>query len=216
MASFHRLLQLVAVVLPQGLKRALFRRAFGWKVADDAHVGLSYIGADMVTLGPGAHIGHFNIVRGIRTLELGRRAYIKDFNHIFGATLVGTQGERSFRLGDDSNIMSRHFFDVCGSITIGSGCLVGGRGTQVYTHSIVTRGGEHGWKVDDMVIGDRALVYASAVLVHCHVPPGAIVAAGAVLTKSYEPELDQQLLIAGNPAIVVRRQPISANGTVGP
>lgn len=63
-----------------------------------------------------------------------------------------------------------------------------------------------------MVIGDGALVFASAVLVHCEIPPGAIVAAGAVLTKSYEPEPSQRLLIAGNPTVVVRRQAITDEG----
>jgi len=204
----HKLLRLLAVVLPQPLKRALFRRVLGWDVAADAYVGLSYIGADAVKLGPGSHIGHFNIVRNIRSLELGRHAYVKDFNHIFGGTPAGMQGERSFRLGDNSNIMSRHFFDVGGTIAIGRDSLIGGRGTQIYTHSIITGGGGHRWRVADMVIGDGAMVFASAVLVHCHIPPGAIVAAGAVLTKSYEPEPGQRLLIAGNPAIIVRRQAI--------
>lgn len=197
--------------LPQPLKRALFRRVFGWTVADDAYVGLSYIDAAHVSLGPGSHIGHFNIVRDIRALQLGRRAYVKHFNHIFGATPAGMAGERVFRLGDDSNIMSRHFFDVGGSITIGDGCLIGGRGTQIYTHSIVTQGAEHRWKVGEMIIDDGAMIFASVVLVHCRVPPLAIVAAGAVLTKSYDPEPGQRLLIAGNPAVIVRRQAIAGD-----
>jgi acetyltransferase-like isoleucine patch superfamily enzyme len=205
-ARFHQLLQLLAVVLPQSLKRALFRRAFGWEVADDAHVGLSYIGADSVTLGAGAHIGHFNIVRNIRTLELGRDAYIKDFNHIFGCTPAGMHGERSFRLGDRCHVMSRHFFEVGGTITIGNDTLIGGRGTHVYTHSIIAPLGVDEWKVGEMVIGDGAKIFANVILVHCRVPPGAIVAAGAVLTKSYEPESTQRLLIAGNPARVVGRR----------
>jgi len=88
--------------------------------------GYTYIGADAVTLGPGSHIGHFNIVRNIRTLELGRRAHIKDFNHIFGCTPLGMHGERSFRLGNSGYVMSRHFFEVGGAITIGNDTLIGG------------------------------------------------------------------------------------------
>ena len=203
MARVDKLLRLLAVVLPQPLKRAVFRRVLRWEIAPDAYVGLSYIGADSVKLGPGSYIGHFNIVRNIRRLELGRRAYIKDFNHIFGGTPAGMEGERSFRLGDNSNVMSRHFFDVGGTVAIGNDCLIGGRGTQVYTHSLVTDGDGHRWKVADMDIGDGAFVFAGAVLVHCRIAPGAIVAAGAVLTKSYEPDGDERLLIAGNPAAVV-------------
>lgn len=210
MSKLHKVVRLLAVALPQPLKRALFRHVLGWKVADDAYVGLSYIGADAVTLGPGSHIGHFNIVRNVRTLALGRRAYIKDFNHIFGGT-VGIRGERSFRLGDDGHIMSRHFFDVCGVVEIGRDALIGGRGTQIYTHSLVAPHGVDEWSVGEMVIGDGAQVFASAILVHCRVPPGAIVAAGAVLTKSFDPEPNQRLLIAGNPAIVVGRRAIATD-----
>src|SRR3954451_10433282 len=98
MATARKLLCLLAAVLPQPLKRALFRRVLGWEVADDAYVGLSYIGAATVKLGPGSHIGHFNIVRNIRRLELGRHAYIKDFNHIFGGVPAGMEGARAFQV----------------------------------------------------------------------------------------------------------------------
>lgn len=215
MSRTGKLLRLFAVVLPQPLKRAVFRRVLGWTIADDAYVGFSYIGAEQVTLGSGARIGHFNIVRNISTLEFGQRAYIKDFNHIFGCTPVGMHGERSFHLGDDGHIMSRHFFEVGGAITIGKNTLIGGRGTQIYTHSLVARDGFDAWKVGEMVIGDGAKVFASAILVHCHIPPGAIVTAGAVLTKSYAPEPDQRLLIGGNPAIVIGRRAVAAPEPAG-
>lgn len=123
----------------------------------------------------------------ISSLRLGRNAYIKDFNHIFGNTPAGTEGARSFRLGDEGRIMSRHLFEVGGAIDIGNRALIAGRGIQVYTHSLVARDGVDQWKVSEMIIGDSARVFANATLVHCRIAPGAIVAAGAVLTKSYEP-----------------------------
>lgn len=211
MSKVHKLLPLLAVVLPQRLKRALFRHVLGWNIADDAYVGLSYIGAEAVTLGPGSHIGHFNIVRNVRSLELGSRAFIKDFNHIFGCTPLGMHGDRTFRLGNDGNIMSRHFFEVGGAITIGNDTLIGGRGTQIYTHSLVAPTGAHEWKVGEMVIGDGAKVFASTILIHCRIPPDAIVVAGAVLSKSYEPEPNQRLLIGGNPAVILGRREIASD-----
>ena len=212
MSNVQKLLRLVAVALPQPLKRTWFRRVLGWDVADDAYVGMSYIDADAVTLGPRSHIGHFNIVRNISVLALGQDAFVKDFNHIFGCTPAGMYGERAFRLGDRGHIMSRHFFEVGGAITIGDDTLIGGRGTQVYTHSLIGPGGVNAWKVGEMIIGDGAKVYASALLIHCRIPPDAIVAAGAVLTKSYEPEPGQRLLIAGNPALVIGRRPLGGEG----
>lgn len=208
MSNIEKLLRVLAMVLPQRAKRVLFRRILGWTVADDAYVGLSYLGAEAVTLGPGSRIGHFNIVRNMRSLEFGRRAYIMNFNHIFGCTPLGMAGARTFRLGDDGHVTSRHFFEVGGSITIGNDTLIGGRGTHIYTHSLITRRGVDQWKVGEMVIGDGAKVFARTILVHCRIPPGAIVTAGAVLTKSYDPEPNQRLLIAGNPATIVGRRAI--------
>ena len=203
------LLRLVAVILPQPVKRALFRQLLGWNVAADAYVGLSYIGAEAVTLGPGSRIGHFNIVRNVRVFELGRGAFIKDFNHIFGCPPVGVPSEPSFRLGDGGAVMSRHFFEAGGGITIGAGATIGGRGTHIYTHSLIApEGGEPFIDIQCMRIGAGAKVFANAILVHCSIPPGAHVAAGAVVTKSYEAAPDECLLIAGNPATVVRRRPL--------
>lgn len=62
-SSAHKLMRLVAVVMPAPLKRMMFRRLLGWQVASDAYVGFSYIDAQSVVLGPGSRIGHFNIVR---------------------------------------------------------------------------------------------------------------------------------------------------------
>lgn len=201
--QLYKVLQLVVVPLPQRLKRLVYRHVFGWTVADDAYVGWSYMGTEHAILEPGCHIGHFNIIRNIRMLHVGRNAYMKDFNQIFGSTPEGATGARSFRLGDEGHIMSRHYFEVGGAIDIGHSALLGGRNTQIYTHSLVTADGVNRWKVAEMSIGDGAKVYASTILVHCRIPPGAIVAAGAVLTKSYVPEGDERLLIAGNPAVVV-------------
>lgn len=211
MSNLQKLLRLLAIVLPQPAKRALFRHILGWNVADDAYVGLSYLGAETVSLGPGSRIGHFNIVRNIRSLEFGRNAYIMNFNHIFGCTPAGMSGERAFRLGDGGHVMSHHFFEVGGSITLGDNTVIGGRGTQIYTHSIITRRGVDEWKVGEMVIGDGAKIYASTILVHCRIPPRAIVTAGAVVTKSYAPEPNQRLLIGGNPAIILGRRAIEVD-----
>lgn len=208
MSRFQQALRLLAVVLPQSLKRLYMRHVLGWDIAGDAYVGLSYIGAESVTLGPGSRIGHFNVVRNIRVLELGRQGYIKDLNDIFGCTPYGEYGERAFRLGDRAHVMSRHFFEVGGAITLGEDVVIGGRGTQIYTHSVITSTGVPHWKVGEMNIGSGARIYASTILIHCTIPPNAIVVAGAVLTKSYDPEPDVRLVLGGNPAKIIARHPL--------
>lgn len=210
MSNFQKLLRLLAMVLPQPIKRAVFRHVFHWKVADDAYVGCSYIGADSVTLGPGTRIGHGNIIRNVRIFELGRAAFIKDFNHIFGCPPMGVPSEPSFRLGEYGAVMSRHFFEVGGGITIGDGATIGGRGTHIYTHSLIApEGGAPYIGLEEMVIGAGVKVFANVILVHCSIPTGAHVAAGSVLTKSYQADPGEHLLIAGNPAAIVRRRRIT-------
>ncbi|MGI8730517.1 MAG: acyltransferase [Solirubrobacteraceae bacterium] len=205
-----------AVILPQRLKRLLLRHALGWTVADDAFIGFSYVDAETATLQSGSHIGHFNIIRNVRGLQLGRGAFIKDFNHIFGSSPHGLDGARSFTLGDGSLVMSRHYFDLTGAVTIGDNAIVGGRGTHAYTHSLLVLTGDDEWVIGEVAIGDGARVYANAILVPCAVAPGATFAAGAVLTKSYEPEPGERLLIAGNPAVVVgRKSPPTPSDTRG-
>lgn len=202
-SRLHKFLHLAAVPLPQPVKRVFLRRVLGWTVADDAHVGFSYLGVEHATLEAGSYIGNFNVFRNVASLHMGRHAYMKDFNDVFGNTPAGMQGPRSLRLGDGANIMSRHFFEIGGAIDIGRGALIAGRGTQIYTHSLVAPDGIDEWKVGEMIVGDGARVFANATLVHCRIAPGAIVAAGAVLTKSYAPDGEERLLIAGNPAVVV-------------
>lgn len=199
----YKFLQLVAMPLPQGLKRQFFRHVLGWSVASDAYVGFSYMGTEHATLEAGSHIGHFNVIRNMVSVHFGRNTYMKDFNQMFGTTPPGEEGARTFYLGEESHIMSRHFFEVGGAIKMGRHTLLAGRGSQIYTHSLVTLDGIDRWKVSEVNIGEGAKIYASAILVHCNIPRGAIVAAGAVLTKSYESQGDERLLIAGNPAVVV-------------
>ena len=202
--SVRSLVQVLAAPLPQPFKRRVFRRALGWVVADDAYVGLSYLDADHVVLEPGSYIGHFNLVRQVRSLHLGRGAYVKHFNHFFGCPEFSEFVDRSFAMGERSQIMSRHFFDVSGTVRIGSGCTIGGRETQMWSHSLVTRDGVDRLEPREMVLGDGVYVGARALLVHCRVPARAIVGAGAVLTRSYEADDGAQLVLAGNPAVVVR------------
>jgi serine acetyltransferase len=190
----------LAVPLPQRLKHAIYRR-LGWEIATSARIGLSYLHAERVTLGPGAVIGHFNVVRNVGRFEVGRGAYIKHLNDFFGRPRSADFPDRDFSLGDRSLIMSRHFFDVCGRITIGRDCVVGGRDSHFWSHSQFISHGSPSLEPRVLVLEDGVYTGARVTIVHCTVPRGATVGAGAVVTKSFE-ATGREMLIVGNPASV--------------
>jgi acetyltransferase-like isoleucine patch superfamily enzyme len=183
---------LVAVVLPQAAKRRLYR-ALGWEIDATARIGLSYLHAEQVTLGPGTRIGHFNVVRHLRSFALRRDSYILNFNKFFGDP-AHPDWARSFALGEESRIMSAHFFDVAGAITIGDRCTVGGRDSQFWSHSRFTG---HGLDQRELSVEEGVYIGARATIVHCRIPAFCVVGAGAVVTRSFD---EQHMVIAGNPA----------------
>jgi acetyltransferase-like isoleucine patch superfamily enzyme len=194
----------MAAALPQRFKRYIYRRWFGWQVAEDAFVGLSIIAASTVTLGPKSHIGHFNWVQsGVEEFHLGADSWIHNFNQFNGPGVSVAFPVPTFRMGNDSHIMSHHFFDCAGRVDIGTGCVVAGRGSQFWTHSVFTANQQRTMRPRDLRIGDRAYIGAGVIVVHCAVPIGVTVGAGAVLTRSLL-DVSEESVIAGNPARVVR------------
>jgi serine acetyltransferase len=202
MASLSRreLTCALAVVLPQRLKHAIYRR-LGWDIARSARIGLSYLHAEHITIGPGAVIGHLNVVRNLGHFEVGRGAYVKHLNDFFGRPRSADFPDRAFKLGDRSLIMSRHFFDVCGRITIGRDCVVGGRDSHFWSHSQFITDGSPSLEPRVLILEDGVYTGARVTIVHCTVPPGATVGAGAVVTKSFE-GTGRGMVIVGNPATV--------------
>jgi acetyltransferase-like isoleucine patch superfamily enzyme len=201
-------LLLLAVALPGPLKRAYYRRVFGWRIGRGVRVGLSFVDARTVDLDEGCRIGHFNVFRGLAELRVGRGSHVANFNQAFGT--LGLPGFPSRLLvGQWVSLMSRHFLDVAGVVTIGDGVTFGGRDTQVWSHSLAFDDqGRRSLRPLDVTVGDAAYLGARVTLVGCSVPAGAVVGAGSVLTRSFPPDpTGRRLLIAGNPAAVRKTYP---------
>lgn len=191
-------LAIFCVFLPQRFKRLLYTRVFGWEVHPTARIGYSLLHGKHFKLGEGSYIGHGNIIKGIGRFELAERAYVKNLNNFFAQALPQFP-VRSFYLGPRSLIMSRHFFDVAGEITIGSDCTIGGRDSQFWSHSrFTTADGTKALEPRTLFVGDRVYVGARATLVHCFIPTDCVVGAGAVPTKQF---VETGQMIVGNPAL---------------
>lgn len=163
-------------------------------------IGLSWIDALDGAIGDDVRIGHLNVLRQIKRLEIGSNAYLLNGNQFFGAkhyddfpgTLV---------IGENAGVMSRHFFDVSGEISIGERAVIAGRDTHIWSHTLAASGNLVPTHVR---IGAGCYVGARCTLIGCSIPDGWIVGAGSVVVGNFDPE-PTRCLIAGNPAKIVKR-----------
>jgi len=195
--------QIFGMLLPSGAKRFLFSLALGWKVGEGTKIGFSIILCPNVRIGSNSRIGHFNIFRDLKILQIGDETEILNFNHFMARIEDGWPA--AFSIGSNSLVTSHHFFDCGGRVRIGNLCCVGGRDSQFWTHSLALRPNgtrQIDWR--ELVIADRCYLGARATLVYCQIPSDSVVGAGAVVTKDFSAE-GSGLLLAGNPAQVKKR-----------
>jgi acetyltransferase-like isoleucine patch superfamily enzyme len=200
------LIQLLGMLLPAGIKRALFTSTLGWSIGQGTTIGLSiFLGCDQVKIGSDCRIGHFNMFRNLKRLEIRNQCKILNFNDFMAGTEI-PDWPAALSIGNKTDVTSHHFFDCSGRITIGDFCCVGGRDSQLWTHFLMFYPDSQRRRTEcrELSIGDRCYVGARATLVYCHIPNGCVVGAGAVVTRDFSSEGDG-LLIAGNPAEVKKR-----------
>lgn len=203
----RKLLLILATLLPLPGKLFIYRRLLGWRIGKNVRIGWSYLDAGHVTLGDTVRIGHFNIVRGVKRLSVGSETYIANLNQMFGASYPGW--DSTLTIGENVNFMSRHFVDVGGTVTIGDRSVIGGRETQIWSHTRAFVNGAPSLQPTNVSVAEDVYVGARATLVGCTLPAGAVVGAGSVVTKSFAPEA-ARLLIAGNPASIRKRYDLDA------
>ena len=200
----RKLILVLAVVLPLPLKLLLYRTLLKWKIGRNVRIGFSYLEAAEAEIGDEVRIGHFNVVRGVRRLRIGRGTYIANFNEIFGDGGYYEKFVSCLEIGAGVSLMSHHFIDLGGTVIIGDRTTIGGRDTHFWSHTRTLSGGAAQLEPTTVEIGTDVYVGARATLVGCSIPDGAVVGAGSVVTKSFAPEA-QRLLIAGNPATIRKR-----------
>lgn len=194
---------LIVVILPQALKILAYRKLLKWDIQADVKIGLSYIDCDRVVLGKQVKIGHFNIITELRHFEMGEQSNLGNLNHISGRR-DHPRWYGQFILGKNSRITSRHFVAAPGKVTIGDNTTIGGRDSQIWSHSLTYETGEAILNPLEVRIGADVYVGARATLVGCSIPNQAVVGAGSVVAKSFEQE-EHRVLIVGNPATIKKR-----------
>ncbi len=143
--------------MPEAIKKPIYRRVFGFDIASDAHIGLSILDVDHLTLGAGARIGHGNLLTRTAEVELGANAEIGFLNILRGGDRI-TLGPHAtvmrfnvlnsipdndcegptdpqLILGAGAMVVSGHRLDFTDRIRIGKNVIVAGRGSSLWTHN---------------------------------------------------------------------------------
>ena len=144
-------------VLPSAIKRPIYNRVFGFRIAPTAKIGLSILDVDHLEMEDGAKIGHGNLLHRTEHVHLGRGAEIGYGNLVRGGAAVeldeystvlrfnvlnsipdnDCQGSPDPRLvlGKGAYVVSGHRLDFTDRITLGKNVIVAGRNSSFWTHN---------------------------------------------------------------------------------
>ncbi|RWN60796.1 MAG: acyltransferase [Mesorhizobium sp.] len=202
----------LVLIFPWSVRRAIYRRVFGYRIADDAIVGRSLIDARRVSLGPGSRIGSLSIIRNLDELILGEESRLGSFNWVAGFPdpsrryFVQSPNRRSvLSIGDHSAVTARHVIDCTDSITMASFSTLAGHRSQLLTHAIDLNNNMQACA--PIVIGHYCFIGTGAILLKgARVPDYSVIAAGSVVSRSLE---EEGHIYGGNPATKVK--PVDRN-----
>lgn len=212
-SSKFRLAALALVaLLPNFLKRPVYRLCFGYKVGKRVRVGFSIIDAAECELGDDVRVGHLNVFVGVKALSIGEHARVGHLNVIRGGDevrigryaeiirlneinsipdpIVVNPVEPKFHLGDGSVVTAGHKIDFTDRVEIGRRTILGGRNSSLWTHNRQ--------RTRPIIIGELAYIGSEIrVAPGGVIPSRCIVGIGSVITGRLEGE---NHLIAGVPA----------------
>lgn len=204
----RRGLAVAAAFLPQSAKLFVLRHFLGYRIDRTARIGFSLVMPGQLVMGPGARIGHLNVMKGVASVSLGSRATIGNLNWITGypvsaeARHFHDQDRRpSLVLGDHAALTNRHLVDCTDAVKLGTFATFGGFRSQVLTHSIDVS--ESRQRCQPVSIGAYTFIGTGCILLPgSHLPAHSMLAAGSVLAGMLR---DENWLYAGNPARPVKQ-----------
>lgn len=204
-------LQTLLFALPWRIRRSALVFFYNFDIHPTATIGFSWITCEQLSMAEGSRIGHLTLIKGMKALELHRKARIGNGNWITGAQISDSVFKNIDRnpcliIREHAAITHGHLIDCSDYVEIGAFSTVGGWGSQLLTHSIDIRMGRQTCapiKLGDYTfIGTRVIILKGAAL-----PSFSVLGAGAVLSEAFS---DSYYLYAGTPARPVTALPADA------
>jgi acetyltransferase-like isoleucine patch superfamily enzyme len=200
------LLAAAAIFLPKKLRRLIHRRLLGYDIHPSAQVGRSLIDVDRLVMSEGASIGSLTVIRGCEDVVMRKEAVIGSLvwvNSVRKDTgyFAGQDRHCALIMDRGSVISCLHLLDCCDTIEFGAYSGLGGFGSQVLTHTVdIVRTKQTAKPVR---IGHHTMVCTSSVILPgVTIPACSVVAAGSVMTKSFD---DGPHVYIGVPAVAGRK-----------
>ncbi|MEO6362318.1 MAG: acyltransferase, partial [Caldimonas sp.] len=147
------------------------------------------------------------LAASVRDVSCGERVRIVAPANVYECSLgddcfVGpfTEIQRGVKIGARTKVQSHAF--VCELVEIGEDCFIGHGTTfvnDVFAHGGPARGDRALWR--STRVGDRVSIGSNATLLPVSVCDGAVIGAGAVVTR----DITEPGVYAGNPARLLRR-----------
>ncbi len=145
---------------------------------------------------------------GIDSVAMGRDVHIVEPVNLYGCEIgdgcfIGpfVEIQRNAKIGARTRVQSHTF--VCEGVTVGDDCFIG-HGVR-FVNDRFASGGPSSDPVDweKTVVGDRVSIGSGAVILPVTIHPGAVIGAGAVVTR----DITEAGTFAGNPARKLRSLP---------
>jgi acetyltransferase-like isoleucine patch superfamily enzyme len=211
-------LGVLVALLPSILKIPLYRWLYGYRIGRGVRIGLSpFVGVRHCTIGDHVRIGHGNLFYQIEELDINEHTHIDFLNLFRGGKRIGIGSyvtilrknvfnailepdceespEQILELGVGCVVTTGHWLDFTERISLGDHVIVGGRHSSLWTHN------RHRGR--PIVIGHHCYLGSEIrVAPGVEVAPLCVVSLGSVLIGQHA---ESCALIAGNPAILVRK-----------
>lgn len=159
----------------------------------------SYINASQVIIGDDVHIDNFVRIKFLDKFSIGDNSSIGSSTIVCGAMKENKASICELVIGNNSNILCSHYFDVVAPITIGDYVTIGGKWSQFYTHSFDLSGA----RLDGEIrIGDHVYIGAGCIInLGVNIGSQIVVTAGTCLSQSIKSEgvyANSKLIRKGN------------------
>jgi acetyltransferase-like isoleucine patch superfamily enzyme len=198
----------MVALLPQRIKHWVLNTFFGFDIDRTAFIGMSILNIEYLKLAANARIGHLNVFKGLKKVEIREHSSIGNLNWVTGFPVSSTghfahvqERVPSLLLGEHSAITNRHLIDCTASFSMGKFTTFAGFRSQVLTHSIDLKSCRQ--DAQPIKIGDYCFVGTNCILLPGSILPSrSVLAANSVLINN---ALQNELVLyGGNPAIKIK------------